>query len=55
MSAIAEIETINSQLAKPEPNKPIIKLALDGLTSGKAAHLVQYIGKLSRFVEGIGL
>ena len=55
MSAIAEIETINSQLAKPEPNKSIIKMALDGLTSGKAAHLVQSIGTFSRFVEGIGL
>ena len=54
MSAIAEIETINSQLAKPEPNKPIIKMALDSITSGKAAHLVQSIGTLSRFVEGVG-
>ena len=54
MSAIAEIETVNSQLAKPEPSKPIIKMALGSLASGKAAHLVQSIGTLSRFVEGIG-
>lgn len=53
ISAIAEIETINSQLAKPEPNKPIIKIASDSLTSGKAAHLVQSIGKILRFIEGI--
>ncbi len=55
MSAIAEVETINSQLAKPEPNKSIIKMALDGLANGKAAHLIQSIGTLSRFVQGVGL
>ena len=41
LSAVADLETINGQLAKPVPNKNIIRMAWDALSSGKAAELIQ--------------
>ena len=41
MSAIADIETINGQLAKPSPSKEIIEIAWDALANGNAASLIR--------------
>ena len=40
ISSIAEIETINGQLAKTNPNTAIVQMAWDAITSGKAASLI---------------
>ena len=55
MSAIAEIETINGQLAKPNPSKEIIKIAWDSLTTGKAAAVVQSVAGLAKAVQTSGI
>ena len=41
LSAVADLESINGQLAKPMPNKNIIRMAWDAVSSGKAAELIQ--------------
>lgn len=57
MSAIADIETINGQLAKPVPNKSIIKLAWDAIghviKGSKAASLIQTGSEVAKAIESI--
>ena len=56
MSAIAEIETINGQLAKASPSKEIIKIAWETLNNGKAAEgLVQSAAGLVNAVQNLGI
>ena len=55
MVAIAEIETINGQLAKPNPSKEIIKIAWNALKNSKAATLIQSAAGLAKISEVIGL
>ena len=55
VEAIAEIETINGQLAKPSPNKEIIKIAWSTLTNSKVASLIQSASGLVKIGEGLGL
>ena len=53
MSAIADIETINGQLAKPIPNKSIVKMAWDAITGSKAASLIQKGSAVANAIEKI--
>ena len=53
LSAIADIETINGQLAKPEPNRSIVKTAWDAITNSKAAALIQSGSGIMRAIEMI--
>lgn len=55
LSSIGDIETINGQLAKPNPSKEILKIAWANLQSGKAASLVQSVLGLQKFAEALGL
>ena len=47
MSVVADIETIQSQLAKPQPNKNILSAAWTAIkgiaTIGEVAHLVAQV------------
>ena len=53
LSIIADIETINGQLAKPMPNKSIVKTAWDAITNSKAAALIQSGSGIMRAIEVI--
>ena len=53
VEAIADIETINGQLAKPKPNKSIVKMAWDAITSSRAASLIQAGCGIVKAIEGI--
>ena len=53
MSAIADIETINGQLAKPTPNKNIVRMAWDTISKGKAASLINAGSAITRSVNEI--
>ena len=53
LSVIADIETINGQLAKPTPNKSIVKAAWDAITNSKAAALIQSGSGIMRAIEVI--
>ena len=53
MSAIADIETINGQLAKPNPSREIIKIAWGALTNGKAASLIRSGEGIVRAIEAM--
>ena len=53
MSAIADIETINGQLAKPMPNKSIVRMAWDAIANSKAASLVNVGSVITRGIEEI--
>ena len=53
ISAIGDIETINGQLAKPAPNKSIIKMAWDAIKGSKAAALVQTGPAIVQAIEKI--
>ena len=55
VAAIADIETINGQLAKPNPSKEIIKIAWRTLANSKAASLIQSASGLVKIGEGLGL
>ena len=51
VSSIAEIETINGQLAKANPNKSIVKMAWESLKSSKAASLIQHGAEIAKAIE----
>ena len=53
LSYIAEVETINSQLAKPTPDKSILRTAWNTLADSKLASVVQSIVKIGKLIEGI--
>lgn len=53
LSIIADIETINGQLAKPMPHKAIVKAAWDAVTSSKAAALIQSGSRIMKAIETI--
>ena len=53
IAVIAEVETINGQLAKPNPNKLIVKAAWDAITNSKAAALIQSGSGIMRAIEVI--
>lgn len=53
VSIVADIETINGQLAKPEPNKDIVRTAWHAITSSKAAVLIASGSAIVRAVESI--
>ena len=53
LSIIADIETINGQLAKPMPNKSIVKAAWDAITNSKAAALIQSGSGIMKAIEVI--
>lgn len=51
VSIVADIETINGQLAKSEPNKDIIRTAWSAITSSKAAMLITSGSAIARTIE----
>ena len=55
LSAIGDVETINGQLAKPNPSKEILKMAWNSLQNGKAATLIQSVAGLSKIGEVSGV
>ena len=55
LSAIGDVETINGQLAKPNPSKEILKIAWNSLQNGKAATLIQSIAGLSKIGEALSV
>ncbi|MCY4475760.1 MAG: hypothetical protein OXC83_10060 [Chloroflexi bacterium] len=51
VSSIADIETIKNQLAKPEPDKSIIGMALDSLKNGATGKVISGIPKIVDSLE----
>ena len=55
LSSIADIETINGQLAKSTPNKSILRTAWEAITSSKAASLVKSGNAIAKAMEDMGV
>lgn len=53
ISIVADIETINGQLAKPEPNKDIVRTAWRAITSSKAAMFITSVSAIVRAMDSI--
>ena len=53
ISIVADIETINGQLAKREPNREIVRAAWHAITSNKAAMLITSGSAIVRAMESI--
>lgn len=53
LGAIADIETINGQLAKPSPNPSIVKAAWDAITSSKAVALIKSGSAVQKAIQAI--
>lgn len=55
LSSIADIETMNGQLAKSTPNKSILRTAWEAITSSKAASLVKSGNAIAKAIEDMGV
>ena len=53
LSVIADIETINGQIAKPSPNPSIVKAAWDAITGSKALALIKSGSAIYKAIEPI--
>ena len=53
MSFIADVETINSQLAKSEPDKSIIGTAWNAITNSPLASLVQSLSRIAKLIDTV--
>ena len=53
VSIVADIETINGQLAKPKPNKDIVRTAWHAITNSRAAILITSGSAIMRAIESI--
>lgn len=51
VSIVADIETINGQLAKSEPNKDIIRTAWSAITNSKVAMLITSGSAIAKTIE----